>query len=108
MMEKTVHTVTFLRENIIQTVEDGTTVLAAEIAAGLEPDAPCGGRGTCGKCLVRIRAGRENLRWEEGGAPLPEEELLKACCLRIHGDVSVETLEKGDNRILTGGVEMTA
>ena len=106
-MEKALYKVTFLREHLIQTVEEGTTVLAAEIAAGLTPDAPCGGRGTCGKCLVRIAKGRENLRWEEGGGPLPEEELLKACCLRVYGDVSIETPEKGDNRILTGGVEMT-
>ena len=28
----------------------GVTVLEAEIRAGLEPDAPCGGQGSCGKC----------------------------------------------------------
>lgn len=27
----------------------GVTVLEAEIRAGLEPDAPCGGQGSCGK-----------------------------------------------------------
>ena len=33
-------------------VEDGISVLEAEIQAGLRPDAPCGGLGKCGKCLV--------------------------------------------------------
>lgn len=32
----------------------GVTVLEAEIRAGLEPDAPCGGQGSCGKCLVKV------------------------------------------------------
>ena len=46
--------VTFLPNNITISVESGTTVLEAMIRAGLHPDAPCGGRGTCGKCKVQI------------------------------------------------------
>lgn len=39
-----------------QTVQapEGTTVLEAQRLAGLSPDAPCGGHGTCGKCRVRV------------------------------------------------------
>ena len=44
--------VTFLPDNITIDTESGTTVLQALIAAGLHPDAPCGGKGTCGKCTV--------------------------------------------------------
>ena len=29
-------------------------VTICEIRAGLAPDAPCGGQGTCGKCLVKV------------------------------------------------------
>ena len=46
--------VTFLPNNITISVESGTTVLETMIRAGLHPDAPCGGRGTCGKCKVLI------------------------------------------------------
>jgi uncharacterized 2Fe-2S/4Fe-4S cluster protein (DUF4445 family) len=36
----------------------GTTVQEAAALAGHVIEQPCGGRGTCGKCLVRIAAGR--------------------------------------------------
>ena len=46
--------VKFVREDVEIEVEDGISVLEAEIQAGLRPDAPCGGLGKCGKCLVKI------------------------------------------------------
>ncbi|MCD7814078.1 MAG: ASKHA domain-containing protein [Lachnospiraceae bacterium] len=46
--------VSFIREGMSIRVPEGMTVLEAEIQAGLKPDAPCGGAGKCGKCLVRI------------------------------------------------------
>lgn len=46
--------VTFLPTNITVSVEPGTTLLQAQIQAGLHPDAPCGGKGTCGKCTVEV------------------------------------------------------
>ena len=45
--------VIFIREQKQIEVPDGTTILEAEIQAGLCPDAPCGGQGKCGKCLVK-------------------------------------------------------
>ena len=54
------HTVTFLPDHIRVAAEAGTSLLQAQIAAGLHPDAPCGGKGTCGKCLVLVD-GREVL-----------------------------------------------
>lgn len=49
-----VHTVTFLPSGATQAVPDGTTLLEAARLAGLSPDAPCGGHGTCGKCTIRL------------------------------------------------------
>lgn len=46
--------VTFAEEGKSCTVREGTTVLEAQIAAGLTPDAFCGGNGKCGKCKVTI------------------------------------------------------
>ena len=48
------YTVTFLPHGISLPVDAGTSLLSAQILAGLRPDAPCGGKGTCGKCKVRL------------------------------------------------------
>ncbi len=81
--------VKFVRGDIEVEVEAGTSVLEAEIKAGLRPDAPCGGLGKCGKCLVKING-----------------EVVKACQVRIgEGETCVvETLDRaGSEKILTDG-----
>ena len=50
--------VTFLPNDLTITVPAGTTLLRAQIDAGLRPDAPCAGHGLCGKCRVMVD-GRE-------------------------------------------------
>ena len=49
--------VKFVREGVEIEVEYGTSVLEAEIQAGLRPDAPCGGLGKCGRCLAAFDIG---------------------------------------------------
>ena len=71
----------FVREGICITVPQGITLLQAQQAAGLAPDAPCGGRGTCGKCLVDIRFPGDSL-WQR----------VKACCTQVSEDLQVRTL----------------
>ena len=81
--------VKFVREGIEIKVNAGMSVLEAEIRAGLRPDAPCGGLGKCGKCLVKING-----------------EVVKACQVRIgEGETCVvETLDRaGNEKILTDG-----
>lgn len=88
------YTVFFRKENVKILVEKGTTLLDAEIQAGIQPDAPCGGQGKCGKCLVRLEVPGETAR------------LVKACCTPVEQDLCVETL--GENRklrILTEGFQ---
>ncbi len=77
--------VTFLPEGRTVTVSGGT-LLEAQIAAGLRPDAPCGGRGTCGKCRVLLQ-----------GA-----EVL-ACQTAVDRDMTVTTGQETENRILSTG-----
>jgi uncharacterized 2Fe-2S/4Fe-4S cluster protein (DUF4445 family) len=50
--------VTFEPSGVTISVESGTALLDAARRAGVEIDAPCGGKGTCGNCAVRIAAGR--------------------------------------------------
>jgi len=53
--------VTFLPQNIITHAPEGTTVFNAANWAGLAIDSTCGGRGTCGKCKVRMLAGANSI-----------------------------------------------
>lgn len=74
---------TFVRENIVLRLPGGTTLLAAQQAAELQPEAPCGGRGTCGKCLVEIRAPGE-AQWRQ----------VKACLTHAESDLEIRTVSR--------------
>ena len=78
-------------------VEAGTTLKEVMNDAGINFDFPCGGRGRCGKCLVRITAGiREPLAEEK--EKLTAEELAEgirfACMTQVHGEMTVEFLSE--------------
>lgn len=76
----------FLPDNITVTVPAGTSLLQAQIQAGIHPDAPCGGQGTCGKCRVTVE-GREVL----------------ACQTLAEGDLAVYTRKHETAQILSDG-----
>lgn len=83
------HQVYFIRENRKIEVPEGTTVLEAQRLAGLRPDAPCGGAGTCGKCRVVIN-GRN----------------VQTCRTNVREDLEVDTAPSSsfeDAVILTEG-----
>ncbi len=82
----------FLPANKTIEVTEGTTILKAEQMAGLKPDAPCGGRGICGKCNVTIRRNYEST-------------VVSACQTRIEGDMVIETGDRSDDKVhvLTSG-----
>ncbi|MDD6201259.1 MAG: ASKHA domain-containing protein [Firmicutes bacterium] len=71
---------TFVREKITLRVPRGTTLLAAQQSHELQPEAPCGGRGTCGKCLVEIRSPGDT-QWRQ----------VKACQTPADGDLEIRT-----------------
>ena len=54
------YTITLVKEKRSFTSEETATLLDALIHAGAAPDAPCGGHGTCGKCLVDRKSTRLN------------------------------------------------
>ena len=77
----------FVREEISIEIPVGTSVLEAEIRAGLAPDVPCGGQGTCGKCLVKV-----------DGKP------VLACQTKVEKDCQVEIPgKKNRGKILSEG-----
>ena len=88
-MSKT-FTVTFLPQKKKTEVPEGTTILAAEQMAGLEPDAPCGGNGKCGKCRVEILEGKKT-------------GVVLACQTPVDSDLKIDTmLQEKVQRILAG------
>lgn len=85
--------VTFQPDDLIVEVLEGSTVMEAINEAGLEFDFPCGGRGLCGKCRVRILKGAGQPAAKERDF-LDEKELENgvrlACLTKVHNDISVE------------------
>ena len=85
----TQYTVTFQPQGLSVSVEAGSNLLQTQILAGLRPDAPCGGKGTCGKCKVLLDG----------------QEVL-ACKTTVDRDMTVFTKEKADTKILTEGLQV--
>lgn len=83
--------VTFLPAGITVPVDEGVTLLQAERTAGLNPNAPCGGKGTCGKCKVTTQAGTEVL----------------ACQTIVDADCVVTLPQESAARILTQSQEIS-
>ncbi len=83
------HQVYFVREKKKIEVPEGTTILEAQRLAGLRPDAPCGGAGTCGKCRVMV-----------------DSQPVQACQTQIQENLLVDTTVSSsleDAVILTDG-----
>jgi uncharacterized 2Fe-2S/4Fe-4S cluster protein (DUF4445 family) len=89
--------VTFLPDASETWVPEGITLLQAAAVANVAIDAPCGDRGICGKCKVRVLGGLT--------APtLPEKTLIPvdeleggwrlACQTRVYQDMTVQVPER--------------
>lgn len=79
-------TVTLLPGDRMVPGEQGQLLIEALRAAGVAVDAPCGGKGTCGKCRV-----------------LADEREELACQYRLTGSVTVRLPDTPDTRVLTSG-----
>ena len=80
----------FVQEQLSLEVEEGTTVMNALKAANIFLDAPCGGKGTCHKCLVQISS--DSASWKT----------VKACQTKISSSLYIDTAKsKRKHRILT-------
>lgn len=85
------YTVRFIDDACEIRVPEGTTLLEARIRAKLTTDAPCGGRGTCGKCRCEVRAAGEG-EWREA----------LMCQTPVAGDMEVRAVGGGGGlRVLT-------
>ncbi|WP_028324862.1 ASKHA domain-containing protein [Desulfatirhabdium butyrativorans] len=84
------YTVRFLPHDKTITVDEGTTVLRAAMAAGVHINASCGGEGVCGKCRVLIETGAvEGGITEKLSRQDIEQGYRQACLSTIRGDLTV-------------------
>jgi uncharacterized 2Fe-2S/4Fe-4S cluster protein (DUF4445 family) len=87
------HQVTFSPSGRSTFVPDGATILQAAELAGEPVSAECGGRGACGRCMVRILEGEVpeyRILQREAGFPH-----VLACLTPVHGPLTVLPLGEG-------------
>jgi uncharacterized 2Fe-2S/4Fe-4S cluster protein (DUF4445 family) len=75
-------------------VAKGTNLMEAARRAGVFLDAPCGGKGHCGKCRIKVESGQHKHEY----TPLLTEDEVKqgirlACLTWIENDMNVQILE---------------
>ena len=81
----------FLPADVSVMCDEGKTIMEAERIAGLGFEYPCGGNGTCGKCMVSVFDGKET-------------KVLKSCTTQVCSDITVTFLSetgKHDEKVLT-------
>lgn len=74
----------------------GTTLLEAAVRAGLSLESPCGGRGTCGKCRLRVTGAPDSPTSAERSrltAQELEDGVRLACQTQVKAPLTVEVPE---------------
>lgn len=100
------HQVTFQPDNVSIEVDHGTSLLKAANLAGIDLASTCGGKGTCGRCAVKVKEGK--VQDDTKGKLLPrlrKSGQVLACMTHVAGDVVVETTADTrlrEHRVLTG------
>jgi uncharacterized 2Fe-2S/4Fe-4S cluster protein (DUF4445 family) len=94
--------VTIFPGGMILHVETGTTVRELLVREGLLVDFPCGGRGLCNQCRVKIDPPTESGR--KGRNPLPDKELAEgirlACQAAVEGDCTITIPEEKEVKVV--------
>ena len=94
------HTVTFLPRGRVVTIEHGLSVFEAGKRVGEYIPTDCGGKGTCGRCRVRVEGEARPPTYVEK-AFIPREDLARnvrlSCRLKVERDITV-TVERSSER----------
>ena len=105
--------ITFIPQNKEIEIESGTNLLEAADQAGLYIEGDCAGKGTCGKCRVKIVEGEAGNPTRADKKHLSEKELNEgwalSCQRRIKNNITVEVPVQKEAHLrkttLAGGVE---
>jgi uncharacterized 2Fe-2S/4Fe-4S cluster protein (DUF4445 family) len=84
--------------------EENTTILDAARHAGVMIPAPCGGRGVCGKCAIKVVAGTVAPPDDEEkvGLDLAPPGVRLACRVKVTGPVTIRPLVAAPSSSATG------
>jgi uncharacterized 2Fe-2S/4Fe-4S cluster protein (DUF4445 family) len=88
--------VTFLPAGVTIEVPIGTELLVAARFADIQFDAPCGGKGTCGKCLMRVVSGSVNSKAVISPGLAMEHHVVSCKSFIADNDITVEIPEQFD------------
>ncbi|MDW7650481.1 MAG: ASKHA domain-containing protein [Bacillota bacterium] len=89
------HKVRFLPEGKQVDAAEGMILKDVINEVGINFDFPCGGRGTCGKCRIRVVSGSDTLQEQETSLLTPDEQtdgIRLACLVEVNGNLTVELL----------------
>jgi uncharacterized 2Fe-2S/4Fe-4S cluster protein (DUF4445 family) len=99
--------VTFVPAGITVWIERGATVIEASKRADVVVPAPCGGRGVCGSCGVRLVSGTlsEPDEQERAGLRHAPDNVRLACRARIEGPCEIRPIlaQSDVSRVSAGG-----
>lgn len=97
------HKVTFVPADITIKVEHGTTLLQAARTANVLIEAPCDGRGTCGKCQVKVVGQVSPPADAEVNAlgNLLATGIRLACQAKVYGSTQVEVFTNVNDTFVT-------
>ncbi len=82
--------VTFLPDDVTVRVRGGTSLFKAAADAGIELNSACGGKGTCGKCAVKVRSGKVKRDTTDLPLHLKKAGYVLACRARVQDDLVLE------------------
>ena len=75
-------------------MKKGKTALKAAKEAGVKIDDSCGGKGKCGKCIIKITEGKVSEPSKEEMKLLGEEKIKKgyrlACMVELEEDTNIK------------------
>ncbi len=92
--------VRFMPFEVIVTVPGGTTLLDAARTGQLPLNASCGGKGTCGDCIIQILEGTCKTRPSAAlSGELADQGYVLACLAEITGDLTVDLPQFEDRYI---------
>lgn len=89
-------TVTFLPAGTKVEIPIGTNLIEAAHRAGVEVNAVCGGKGSCGQCRGRLIKGilseQSAMERERIGSAQMAQGIILLCQRKVRGDVSIEMI----------------
>jgi len=97
MESKREHLVQFIPAKKSIKIPHGYNLMQAIKDCGVRIESPCGGVGTCGRCLVRIKEGKVSTKKTEFiSAEEKKKGYVFSCLSRVESDLVVETFSESE------------